>query len=92
MLLQTAAHHAERVISLEEINEPPAADLVVEESGSSWETIIDAYPPQDLSFVSSLFQINPIPRNTEIARQTPVTYGTKTMDFAIPNPFANCGV
>jgi hypothetical protein len=93
VLSETAAHHAEEATpSLDENNEPPAADPVVEESGSSSETINDAYPPQDLSTVSSLFQINPILRNTEIGRQTPVTYETNITDFAIPSPFANYGV
>jgi hypothetical protein len=92
VLSETAAHHAEEAILLDENNEPPAADPVVEESGSLLETINDAYLPQDLSTISSSFQINPILRNTEIPRQTPVTYRTNITDFAIPSPFANYGV
>jgi hypothetical protein len=91
VLSETAAHHAGEATPLDENNEPPATNPVVEESGSSSETISDAYPPQDLSTISSLFQINPTFRNIEIATQTPVAYGTNITDFAIPSPLANYG-
>ena len=78
--------------SLDEIQEPPATDPVLEVDNSSPKTFDDAYPEEDLSAVSSLFQISPFLHNTEITRQTSVTYGTNTMDFAIPSPFVNYGV